>query len=74
VNWYIEGKDLSVEATISISEERNINYRNFITKYEHQDFVGILIKYMLGLHLPEVCLHYHCLQLLIHTFFCELFG
>ena len=22
VNWYIEGKDLSVEATISINEER----------------------------------------------------
>jgi hypothetical protein len=23
---------------------------------------------------PCICLHYHCLQLLMHTFFCELFG
>jgi hypothetical protein len=27
----IEEKDISVEATISISEERNIKYRNLIT-------------------------------------------
>ena len=37
--------------------------------HEHQDFVGILSLH--GLHMPAVCLHYHCLQLLMHTFFCE---
>jgi hypothetical protein len=39
--------------------------------YEHQDFVGIL-------SLVCICLQYasaiQCLQLLMHTFFCELFG
>jgi hypothetical protein len=49
VNWYIEEKDLCVEATISISEERNINikYRNLILRTSR--FCWHLINYKLGL-------------------------
>jgi hypothetical protein len=75
VNWYIEGKYLSVEATISISGEI-ATWKYQLQKFdyfEHQDFVGILSLVYICI-MPAVCLCYNWLQLLIHTFFCELFG
>jgi hypothetical protein len=38
------------------------------------DHLNDVLQVKPGSHMPALCLRYHCLQLLKHTFFCELFG